>query len=351
MKHRRRRSVVTALALVGMAFSAMAAKPRLMIYNWDAYIAPELVKEFQKKHNCTVVIDIFDSNEVLEAKMISGAANYDIIVPSSYFVERLAKQGLIQRLNLAKLPNVRHVDAEILSMLPDKKMEFSIPYMMGYSAIGYRRDKMKDFEPTWRVFGRQDLKNHCCLLNDLRETLGIALKTLGYSCNTTDEAQIKEAAKLVMTWKRIIAKFENEQYKNGLASGQYLLVQGYVCDMMQVAEEEKKKDIAVVIPQEGTQFAVDMLCIPAKAKNAELAYAFIDFVHDPANAAKNTEWVMNVCPNAPSYAMLPKSILDNKAIFPDPELKAKCELLQDVGEAILTYNHYWEMIKTKDAIE
>ena len=353
MKYRNLSRLVVAALLVGMTLPAMAAaKPRLMIYNWADYIAPKLIKEFEKKFDCKVVVETFDSNEALEAKMASGAADYDIVVPSSYFTARLYRQGLIQKLDLSKLPNVKNVDAEILSVMPDKAMEHSVPYMMGYSAIGYRRERVPNFdEPTWRVFEREDLKKRCTLLNDIREVLGIALKTLGYSCNTKSEAEIKEAAQLVMTWKRTAAKFENEQYKNGLASGEYRLVQGYVCDLLQIVEENKKKDIAVVIPKEGTQFAVDMMVIPARAKNAALAYEFINFLHDPANAAKNTEWVMNICPNTPSYALLPKAILGNPAMFPPPALKAKCELIEDVGESIEIYNRYWDMIKTKDSIE
>ena len=340
--------------LVGVALflsAGCAEKPKLMLYNWDAYIDPDLVKAFEKEFKCKVVQDTFDSNEMLEAKMKSGAANYDIIVPSSYVTERLYKQGLIQKLDHSLIPNLQHVDQDILAQLPDGDMEHSVPYMMGYAAIGYNADQVKGFEATWRMFERGDLKNRVTLLNDLREVIGAALLTLGYSVNTRSEAEIKEAAQLVMKWKQTIAKFENEQYKNGLASGEYFMVQGYVCDMLQVQEENPKKNIEIAIPQEGTTFAVDMLVIPAGAKNLELAYAFINFLHDPEIAAQNTEWVCQVCPNSASYPLLDKEFLENDVLFPDPELKAKCELLEDVGDAIAIYNRYWDLIKTRDSID
>jgi len=322
-----------------------------MIYNWDAYVDPKIVKAFEKKFNCKVVEDTFESNEMLEQKMRSGAANYDIVVPSSYFAGRMYAQGLIIKLDLAKMPNLANVDAKILGRLPDKAMEYSVPYMMGCSGLAYRKNQVKDFEPTWRMFERPGMTKRMTLLDDPREVLGAALKTLGYSCNSTSEKEIKEAAQLVMKWKGSIAKFENEQYKNGLASGEYYIVQGYICDVLQLKEENPKKNIEVVIPKEGTLFAVDMLVIPTKAKNPALAYEFINFVHDAKNAAQNTEWVLNVCPNTPSYALLSKKVRENKALFPDAELEAKCELLEDVGEAISIYNHYWGMIKSKSSID
>jgi spermidine/putrescine transport system substrate-binding protein len=201
------------------------------------------------------------------------------------------------------------------------------------------------------MFERGDLKKRVTLLDDPREVIGAALLTLGYSINTKNESEIKEAAQVVIKWKANIAKFENEQYKNGVASGEYHLVHGYICDLMQVKDENPKKFLEVVLPKEGTTFAVDMLVIPAKAKNPELAYAFINFVHEPKIAAQNTEWVMQIAPNTPSYALLSKKVYENKVLFPDPELEAKCELLEDVGEAINIYNHYWDMIKTKNVIE
>jgi len=322
-----------------------------LIYNWDAYIAPSVIKAFEKEFNCKIIVETFNANETIEPKMQSGAANYDIVVPSSYFAGRLYKQGLIQKLDLSKIPNLQHIDQEVLGLLPDKDMEFSIPYMMGYAGIAYRKNQVKDFEPTWHMFERSDLKKRMTLLDDQREVLGAALKTLGYSVNSRSEAEIKAAAQLVIKWKQNAAKFENEQYRYGLASGEFLMTHGYICDMLQVQEENPKKNIAIAIPKEGTTFAVDMLVIPTKAKNPELAYAFINFVHNPKIAAQNTEWVMNVCPNSASYPLMKKKVFENKLLFPDPELKAKCELIDDVGEATPIYNKYWDMIKTKNVIE
>lgn len=324
-------------------------KPVLHLYNWDAYINPALVKAFEKEFGCRVVEDIFDSNELLEAKLKGGAADYDIVVPSSYFAERMFQQGLLQEFDRNLLPNLKHVDPAVLSRVPDEAMRYSVPYMMGCAGLAYNRNQIPDFEPSWTMLERKDLMHRTTLLNDLRETIGAALKVLGYSNNSENEKELREAAELVLKWKAVAAKFDNEQYKNGIASGEFKLVHGYVCDLLQVQEDNP--DIEVVLPREGTQLAIDLLVIPAKASNPELAHAFINFIHDPANAAANTEWVLNLCPNTTSYDLLDPEVRANKAIFPDEEIMARSELLGDVGSAIRIYNRLWEAIKSKDKLD
>lgn len=347
-----RLAATAAAASFGLLLAASCGSketPTLYLYNWDAYLNPDLVTAFEKAHNCRVVQDVFDSNEMLEAKMKGGAADYDVVFPSSYFAARMFEQGLIQKLDAAKIPNLKHVDPSVLAKVPDTAMAYSVPYMVGCSGLAYRKSQVADFEPSWTMLARADLQNRTTLLNDIREVLGAALKTLGYSNNSENPEELKKAAQLVLQWKKVAAKFDNEQYKNGIASGEFKLVHGYVCDLLQVAEDNE--DIHVVLPREGTQLAVDLMVVPAKSRNPELAHAFINFLHDPANAAANTEWVMSMCPNSASYDLVDPEVRANTAIFPDAEVMAKSELLRDVGPAIETYNRLWDAIKTKDTIE
>ena len=353
MNAAKRSILVAAAAAAGIvAFTASCApkKTTLYIYNWDAYLKPELKAAFEEKFNCKVQEDIFDSNEMLEAKIKGGGSNYDILVPSCYFVERMYKQGMLMDIDPAKVPNLKNVDKDITEKLSDKEMKHSVPYMMSYTALGYLKSDVTDFEPTWKMFEREGLKKRFTLLNDLREVLGAALKTLGYSVNSTDPAQIREAAEVAMNWKKNAAKFDNEQYKNGLASGEFKLVMGYTGDMMQVQEEDND-DIEIVIPKEGTTLSVDMLVIPANSQNPDLAHAFINFVHDPANAAANTEFIYYLCPNTPSYELIDEEVRSNPVVFPDHEIMQRSEMIQDVGDAITMYNDYWEKIKSKDTLD
>jgi spermidine/putrescine transport system substrate-binding protein len=317
--------------------------PVLHVYTWSDYIKPELVDRFETDNQCQVVLDTFDSNEAMYAKLKAGATGYDVIMPTSYMVSLMNSQGMLLPLNHALLPNLRHVDPAYLGMAIDKKMAFSAPYMLTYTGIAYLKSKVKNFEPTWGMFGRADLKGRMVMLNDMRETIAAALKFLGYSLNSTDAGELAKARDMILAWKKNLAKFENEQYKNGIASGEFLLVHGYSGDILQVQAENE--DIAFAMPREGGAISCDDLVIVRSAREVKLAHAFINFLHDPAVAAENTGFTQFLCPNKDSYSLLDKSIRNNPGIFLAPEIKAKCEVLADVGEKNTLYVKVWDEIK------
>ncbi len=348
----RRLALVTAfVAAVAVVLSIpsctrVEAVPQLKIYTWADYFAPELLKRFEKEHKCTIVIDTFESNEAMYAKLKAGASGYDLITPSSYFVKIMQGQKMLQALDHAKLPNLKHVDADYLKIAMDKSMGHSVPYMLTNSGIAYLKSKVKDFQPSWKVFEREELKGRMTMLADMRETLGAALKALGYSLNTRDDAQIAAARDLVITWKKNLAKFESEQYKTGLASGEFVAVHGYSGDLLQVQKENK--DVLFVVPAEGTSVSCDDLVIPTGSTQVALAYAFINFLHDPDVAAENTNFLSYVCPNSTSYPKIDAEIRDNPAVFLAPELRAKCEVIDDLGADTAKYTKAWDAVKAAE---
>jgi spermidine/putrescine transport system substrate-binding protein len=335
------------LAAAAFVFAGCAQKKKeLFVYTWADYIEPGLVTAFEQQNNCTVVIDTFDSNETMHAKLKAGATGYDVIVPSSYMVEIMAKEGLLQPLDHAKVPNLKNIDPLYLEKFAlDPKMEYGIPYMLGSTGIGYVISKVPDFKPTWRMFENPAYAKRMMLFNDMREVLGAALKCLGYSLNSTNPEEISQAKDLVLKWKKNLAKFDSEQYKPGLASAEFLVAQGYSGDVMQIMEENK--DIGYAIPEEGTSFACDDLVIPKGAPSPDLAYAFINFVHEPAHAAKNIAYVYYWCPNKPAYDLLEEDVKTDESLFPPEEVLAKCEVIKDLGEANQLYIKAWDEIKAR----
>ncbi len=315
----------------------------LHVYTWADYIRPDLITRFEKENNCRIVIDTFDSNEAMYAKLKAGASGYDIVTPSSYMVKIMHDQGMLLELDHARLPNLKHIDAAFLGIAVDRGMEHSVPYMITYAGIGFLSDRVKDAKPTWKMLDRGDLKGRMTVLNDMRETVGAALKSLGYSLNTVDEKQLAEARETVIRWKKNIAKFDNEQYKIGLASGEFLLVHGYSGDILKVREENDQ--VAFMLPEEGFSLSCDDLVILKAAKQAELAHAFINFLHQPDVAAANTEFILYLCPNSSSYAMLGDSIKSDPGVFPSPETLAKGEIIVDLGEDNAKYVKIWDEIK------
>ena len=332
--------VASVAALVGCFGSG---KPTLHLYCWADYISPELIEAFEQENNCRVVYDTFDSNEALLAKLQAGATGYDLIFPSHYVVETLVTSGKLMKLDPNKLTIIDQLDPQVLAELPDPNCEYVVPYMMSYTGIGYNKEVIKDFEPSWRMFERTDLQKRATLLDDKREVIGAALLTLGLDPNSLKAEDLAKAKEVIKKWMANVSKLENEQYKNGIASKEFSLVMGYSGDMVQVVDENPH--VAFAIPKEGVLMSCDVLAIPATAKNADLAYKFINFIHTPKNAAANTEYVFYLCPNKGAYPLLSEEIKQNPAIFLDREVFAHSRFTLDHGEKEAILNKLWEEIK------
>ncbi len=180
-------------------------KETLHIYNWGDYISDDVIRKFEKEFNCKVKVDVFDSNEAMYAKLKAGAGGYDIIVPSSYMAKLMYEQGMLRDLDSALLPNVtKYFDRSYSPLSLDGELKYSVPYFVSFTGIGYDTTRIKDFQPTWRMFERPEIKKRSSLLNDQREVMGCALRTLGYDVNSTDQKQIDEAVALIQKWKQNI---------------------------------------------------------------------------------------------------------------------------------------------------
>lgn len=341
-----RKIAIVVVALLSVACGCKRAQPVLHIYNWADYLKPELVQRFEQENGCKVVIDTFDSNEAMYAKLKAGASGYDLIFPSSYMVKIMFNQDMLQPINHNLVPNLVNIDSEYLKIAMDREMHHSVPYMLTNTGLAYLKSKVSDFKASWSMLDRPDLKGRMTMLNDMRETIGAALKSLGFSLNTLDERELAAARDVVIRWKKNLAKFENEQYKTGLASGEFLLVHGYSGDILQVQAENE--DIAFAVPEEGTSISCDDMVIPKDAKNAELAHKFINFLHDPNVAAENTVFISYLCPNRASYQFLNEDILQNPAVFLKPEIQEKCEVIDDLGENNAKYTKIWDEIKAAE---
>ena len=320
--------------------------PVLKIYTWADYFKPELLQRFEREHQCKIIIDTFESNESMYAKIKAGATGYDLLTPSSYFVKIMFRQGYLQLLDHAQLPNLKNVDADYLKIAMDPQMQHSVPYMLTNTGIAYQRARVPDFSPSWGMFNRTALKGRMTMLNDMRETVGAALKYLGYSLNSRNDQELEAARDVVIGWKKNLAKFEAEQYKSGLATGEFLLVHGYSGDLLQVQKEDPGIDF--VIPIEGTSISCDDLVIPKGSRESKLAHAFINFIHDPEVAAENTNFLSYVCPNQASYAKVDPALRNNPAVFLAPDVKAKCEVIDDLGPDTIKYTRIWDQIKAAD---
>jgi spermidine/putrescine transport system substrate-binding protein len=318
----------------------------LNIYNWADYMNPDVLKKFEKQYNCRVVLDTFDSNEAMYAKLKAGAQGYDLIFPTSYMVGIMKEQGMLRPLKHDLIPNLGNVDRKYLALTEDPQMEYSVPYMISITGIGYNKVRLGELEPTWSLFTKPEVAQRCTLLNDMRETVGAALKSLGYSLNSASDKELAEAQQVVIGWKKNIAKFEVEEALRGLASAEFLLVHAYNGDILQAMDENE--DLAFLVPKEGSSIASDDMVIPADADQVELAHAFINFIHDPDNSAENMEYVFYLSPNTEGQKLVSQEFRDNPAIFIDPDVIAKSEVIRDLGADNDKYTRVWDAVKAAE---
>lgn len=318
--------------------------PVLHVYNWGDYISDELVDKFEEEFNCKVKFDIFDSNEAMYAKLKQGAGGYDIIVPSSYMAKLMYDQKMIQPLDHAKIPLVQqNFDPLYANLSLDPEMVYSVPYFVSVAGIGYDSRKVKDFQPTWSMFDREDLKGACSLLNDHRETLGAALISLGFDPNSTNVTEVNQAVQRLLKWKTNIAKFEVDDAKRALAAGEFKMIHTYTGDMLHVIAE--KPYVRFVIPQEGATITFDNFVITKDCDNLDLAYKFINFMYRPESAAMNMNKVMYVMPNLAAAPLIDEELRKNPAFTISETDLLRCKPLKDLGDANDMYNDAWDRVR------
>lgn len=342
-----RNAILLLLAAAACVFSGCKTAPKntLHVFIWSDYLKSSLVERFEKEYDCAVVLDTFDSNETMYAKLKLGGGGYDVIFPSNYFLEIMQPQGLIKNIDKSRIENLKNLDASYLIKASAEMLDFGVPYMMSSSGIIYRTDKVTDFDPSWGVFGNTAYKGRMTMLNDSREVFAAALSYLGYSINTINDEEIQKAAGQIQVWKKNLAKFESEQYKNGVASAEYILAQGYNGDSLQVIQEVA--NVAFAYPKEGISLSIDFAAIPSDAPNTDLAYEFINFLLRPEIAAENMEFTCFLSPNLPAYALLPQALASNQVLFIPKDVFAKAELIRNLGKYGVLYNRAWDKVKAE----
>lgn len=334
--------------LLLLVFTLMACssqnQPRLHVYMWSDAIKPELIQQFEATHHCRVILDTYDSNEALFAKLKLGASGYDLIFPSNYLIGLMAQQGLLQPIN--KLSHLKNIDPAYPPFLSPSKETYGIPYLVSYTGLAYRKDKVPNFTPTWQIFANKSLKGRMTMLNDIREALGAALRSLNLSANSKNSAEVEKAANQLISWKPNLAKFESEQYKNGIASAEFLVVQGYSGDTLQVMRENPH--VAFAYPEEGTLYSIDYVAILKGAPAPDLAHAFIDFLLEPEVAKENMIYTCYLHPNSVAYALLPQDLQKSELLFPPSSVRQKAELIEYLGPALAIYSKAWDRVKSAD---
>ena len=321
------------LTLAGTAFAA--AQERVVnVYNWSDYIDPKVLESFTKETGIKVVYDTYDNNEILETKLLAGRSGYDVVVPSGPFLQRLIRASVFQKLDRAKLPNLKHVWPEIAARLAayDPGNLYAVNYMWGTTGIGLNRAKVRERLgdvplDSWDLFLKPELvsKLKDCGIHVLDAPEDIfpgILKALGLDPDSKKAEDLQKAADAILRVRDNVRKFHSSEYINALANGDICMAVGYSGDILQArkrAEEAKNGvEIAYVIPREGALMWFDSFAIPADAPHVAEAYAFIDYMLRPEIAAANTNFIAYASGNLSAKASVRPEILADPGIYPDP---------------------------------
>jgi putrescine transport system substrate-binding protein len=320
--------------------AATAAEEKVVnVYNWSDYIDPAVLEAFQKETGIKVNYDTYDSNEVLQTKLLAGKTGYDVVVPGGNFLERQIKAGVYRKLDKSKLPNWSNLDPEVLRRLAlhDPGNEHAVDHMWGTDGIGYNVDKIKAIDPTapvdsWKMvfdpaWAAKFQKCGISVLDAPDEIIAVALAYLGKDPNSQNEADLKAAEDMLLKIRPYVRMIHSSSYIDALANGDICVALGWSGDVLQAkarAEEAGQGvKIAYSVPKEGTIIWFDSYAIPADAPHPDNAHAFINYMMKPEVAAKNSNLVQYANGNLASLQFMDDVVKNNPSVYPSAEVKAK----------------------------
>jgi len=311
----------------------------LYLYNWNDYMDPDIIADFEAEFGVSVVEDYYPNNEEMLAKVVAGGAQYDVVVPSDYMIEIMLEDDLLLPLTRDAIPNIRNVDDEFADPPYDPGLGFSVPFLWGTTGLGINVELLGDVEPSWAlVFDPEvagDLPGRILLLDDARETMGAALRWLGHSPNSVDEDELQAAADVIATAREWTAAYNSDLYADLLVSGQVVVSLGYSGNFLDAFDGDER--FSYVVPKEGATLWTDNLAILATAPHPCTAHTFLDFVLRPEQGARLTNYISYPSPNALAAEFIDADILADPAVYPDEATLERLEFLRDTGDMEIRY--------------
>jgi len=335
--------VVAIVVVVYFATRPKVEEKVLNFFSWATYIDDATVARFTEQTGIRVNYTTFASNEEMLLKMNSGSNEYDVILASDYAINMLRKDGKLLPLDKGKLPNYVNLDPAFLGQYYDENNEYTVPYTAGTPLIVYNPDRV-DIEITgYKDLWNPALKDSVVIIDDARNIIGITLKTLGYSFNTTDDGQLAQAREKLMQLRPNIRSFNYDTPHNDLISGEVSV--GYMFTPFVLLAMDEMPNLKVVYPKEGMGFGIDSLVISASAPHPDNAHVLLNFLLDSQVAGNTAAMQYYLSPVATAYEFIPEYLRDNPAIRIPPEILGETEFIMDLGEYESKYQEIWAEFK------
>ena len=333
-------SLLTLLAGCG---SSGGSNGVVNVYNWGEYIDMSVLDDFEQATGIEVNYQTYDSNEIMYGKLSGGGSGYDVIIPSDYMIGQLIEEDMLEPLNFDNIPNFADIDPALKNPEYDPENLYSVPYMFGILGIIYNTTLVAEGEDmeTWDVLWNEKYAGDILMFDNPRDTIGIAMKKLGYSYNTTDMAQITEAVDLLIEQKPIVQAYVMDDIFEKLEGANAAMGTYYYGDYLTMYENNP--DLAFALPREGTNLYVDAMCIPKGAENKENAEAFINYMCSTEAGLKNCEEIWYSTPLLSVREQLDPEVLNDPYAYPDETFIAEqCETFTCLPADIRTlYSDEW----------
>lgn len=327
--------------------SSFAADQELYFYNWSEYIPNEVLEDFTKETGIKVIYSTYESNESMYAKLKTQGDGYDLVVPSTYFVSKMRKEDMLQKIDKSKLSHFSDLDPNYLNKSFDPGNNYSIPYIWGATGMGINADMLDtDSVKNWGDLWDTQWEGQLMLMDDAREVFHIALSKLGYSPNTTNPDEIKAAYLELKKLMPNVLVFNSDFPANPYLAGEVSL--GMLWNGSAYMARQEGANIQIIWPEKGAIFWMDSLAIPAGAKNVEAAHKMIDFLLRPENAAKIALEIGYPTPVKTANKFLPKSFTEDQNIYPPQNIMDNGEWQDEVGSASVIYDEYFQKLKVDD---
>jgi len=309
----------------------------LNVFNWSAYMPPEVLEAFTAETGIKVNYEEYDSNETMMAKINAGA-KYDIAFPTQDFVPPMVELGLLHELDLSRIPNLANVNKSVIDSTQnfDPGNQYSVPYNIGAIGVMYWKDKVSNPGTSVHILERPELKGKTLIIDDTREVFSAALKALGYSVNSTNPSEIDAATQLILAWKDNALMFENDQMPTMFANKEVWVAFGYLENVLSEMDPEQKEGVGYFMTDEANSKFLDNMVILKDTKNLDGAYAFINFIYRPENLAKIADLY-----GYPGISDKALAYRNEKPYYTTEDLE-RFEFRKPLGDALDLYTKAWE---------
>lgn len=334
-------ALLAVVALIGGSIAGMRSTTgtnTLNVYNWGEYIDPEVITMFEKETGIDVVYDEFEMNEEMYSKIETGAVKYDVVCPSDYTIQRMIEADLLAEINYDNVPNIKYIGEDYLKSAEsfDPGNKYAVPYTWGTVGILYNKTMVDEPIDSWSAIFDEKYKNNILMINSVRDAMGIALKYLGYSLNSTDKDELEEATNLLKEQKPLVQSYVVDQVRDKMIGNNAAI--GIIYSGEAIYTQRENPDLEYVVPKEGSNIWIDGWVIPKNSENKENAEKFINFLCRPDVALLNFEYITYSTPNTAAREMIEDEAIRNSTIaFPDSETISNLETFKYLGDDMTAY--------------